>query len=128
MFWRATCYTFSHPARKTTLKRILYEFSEGADLIEPKSRAISWEQRQVSASDSRGLGFGWVEISRGEKHGVRIQPESRVAVWNLYAYEENNTRLGYAEFLGKASAYGKDKHTRLSVGGIVKSFWEWLTH
>ena len=143
VFWRATAFTFGKAAHKRTLKKALKEYADTNYLYtwkqlpewlqegvkdESVRQVNSWEKRQVPASDSKGLGFGWIEVSRGEKRGLRIEPEKHVAVWNLYAYEKNNARLGYAEFLGKASAYGKDKSARLSLGRVVKSFWEWLTH
>jgi len=128
VFWRATAFTFGRAAGKATLKRAIREISETGDLIESKSKKVSWEKRQVSASDSKGLGFGWIELSRGEKKGILLQPEERRAVWNLYALEKSNFRLGYTEFFGKARQYGADKRVRLLVGRAVKSFWEWLTH
>lgn len=141
VFWRATAFTFGRAANKKILKRALKDYADTSYLyswnqlpswlqegIENESlrQVSSWEKRQVPASDSRGLGFGWIEICRGEKHGLQIKPEKRVAVWNLYAYETVNARLGYTQFLGKAADYRKAKRRGLSLGRVVKSFWEWI--
>lgn len=126
VFWRATVFTFGRGANFRTLKRILREFSETGVLIEPKSKRVSREKRQVPASDSRGLGFNWVEISRGEKRGGYLQPEERMGLWQLQAYETLDSRLGYSEFLRAASDYGKTKRALQRVGRAVKSFWKWL--
>lgn len=127
VYWRATAYTFHSGVDFRVLHRILAEYVEG-ELIEPKDRKVAREKRQVSASDSKGLGFYWVNISRSEQKGHRmLKPDTRVAVFNLSAYEKVDVRLGYSEFLGKAAQYGKDKLFRKAVGRAVESFWEWLT-
>lgn len=128
IYWRATVFTFDKPrGLEKTLRNILNEFAEG-ELIEPRDKRSAWEQRQVPQADSKGLGFYWVNISKSEMHkGKIVMQDERMAVWNLSAYEKNNLRLGYSEFLGDAVAYGKDKHAWKNLGLTVKSFWEWLT-
>lgn len=125
--WRATVFTFSKPASKATLKLMINYVTEG-ELVEPKDKRAALEQRQVSPSDSRGLGFNWVELSKLEKRGsTLVHPEERMEVWNLQAYEKVNLRLGYTEFLKNASAFGEDKRYRKHLGHPSITFWEWLT-
>lgn len=125
VFWRATVYTFGHPASKTTLKRLLREYAEGA-LVEPQDRRVSWEERQVSPSDSRSLGFNWIEVSRGWRRGPMLSPEVREDVLQLQAYERN-LRLGPSEFLREAVAFGKTRRAVLPMVRYLESFWEWLS-
>lgn len=126
VFWRATVFTFHSPVAKRVLWKVLKEFAE-AQLTEPKDRSVAWESRQVEPSESRGLGFNAIEICRAERKGRVLQrPESRVAVWQLQAYE-HNLRLGLSEFGKLASDYRKYKGVRKALGVVAKQFWKWLT-
>jgi hypothetical protein len=124
--FRVTVYTFGKRVSSRRLRKIL-----GRYLVEEEDKELprkyAYEGRQVAASDSVGLGFGWCEISKIEYTRGRLSmPERRLEVFNLYAYEEVNARLGYSEFLGKAAQYGKDKRVRSLMGRAVESFWKWL--
>lgn len=105
--YRATVYTFGKPANLEDLRAAIQQITEGEG-IEPKRAA--WEKRQVAASDSRGLGFNWLEISKLSYAGKRlVQPEQRVAVFQLQEYAKNYSRLGYSEFFKRIAKAFKVK-------------------
>ena len=97
-FWRATVYTFASPASKTSLWQIIEDASGDRAVQERGTSAL--EAEQVHPSESRGLGFYWVDVSVSESRGpTLLSPEQRVAVYHLPTWEKTHVRLGY-EYLG----------------------------
>ena len=125
VFWRGTVYTFWHPADKETMREVLEDYT-GAELVEPR-RYEAWEAVQVPASESRGLGFNWLEVSQGLKRGPHVDPEERIAVFFLPAWKKAGLRLGYSGWMARISAYGAVKRAGKAAGRTVVKFWEWLT-
>ena len=97
-FWRATVYTFWKPVKKETLREIIEDAAQDTAIEEWGKTA--YEAEQVEPSESRGLGFYWVDVSMSESRGkTLVYPERRVAVYHLPTWEKTHTRLGY-EYLG----------------------------
>jgi len=127
VFWRATVFRFNEKVSKSLLKRLLGEFA-ASELIEPQERLVAWEKnRQVEFQECKGVGVNWIEVSRGVKQKGKVTPEKRVAIVNYSAYENLRVRLGYSEFLRKASAYGRAKRAASVKVGLFESFWSWIT-
>ena len=118
-------FTFGKAASKKSLKKMVNEHVQG-ELIEPKQGIESWETRQVEPSSSRGLGMYFAEVSRGKRRGWDLQPEDRVSVWNLPAYEKVNLRLGHSDFNKQISYYRTAKNFWANMGSRIIPFWEWL--
>ena len=98
-FWRATCYTVGKPAKKSTLRQILEDYTE-KQLVEPKyiiwrPGKKAWEEEQVEPSEGRGFRWGWVDVAIAQERGRDlIYPEKHVAWVNLSAWEAAHTGLG----------------------------------
>jgi len=120
-FWRATVYTFWRPADRGSLRDILEEV-KGTPLVEPKNETEAWEEEQVEPSESAGLGFYWVEVSRGERKGPNLlSPEKRVEIVHLPTWEKAHVRRGYGLLeewasLGRAVRRGFDAMASLFGG------------
>ena len=72
------------------------EEKTGADPDDFMYGKDAFEEEQVDSSESKGLGFYWVDISISKSKGPELlYPEERIRVVNLHVWETTHVGLGY---------------------------------